>query len=123
MYVVAVTVAFEHRHVVERIDLADALMLVESVATARISADGNSAVYRADIGADSPEDAVPLALEPARQVAAALGIGHHALTAQVEEDDAGIDDPTGRRVVLRSRAYDVGGHRSTTTWPSSTETG
>jgi hypothetical protein len=120
-FVVAVTVALDEAHGIDRSDVASAFIAVDSVATARVSADGTSVVYRADIAARTPEEAVEPALEPARRVASRLGITHRPLGAQVEEEDPHATLPTGRRVVLRATRLDA--QRSTTTSPSSTDTG
>jgi hypothetical protein len=101
-YVATVTVGFADatRLVVRAI--ADALMDVPAVATARVSPDGGSAIYRVDVEADAVESAAAAAVAPASKVTDALGIDHRILTVDVEEEAEEVPY-THRSVVFRSR--------------------
>jgi hypothetical protein len=114
-----VIVRFRADEPIDAVRAADAFMTIDEIATVRVSSDGNTAVYRADVGADTAEGAVPGALSPAQSVAARLQAEHWLLGLTIEEDDETVTTLTGRRVVLYSEPE----RRSTTTRPSSTDTG
>ena len=83
-------------------EIADALMLVPEVSTVRVEDGGRSTVYRADLVASSPAEAVPGAGAPAARAAELLHAPFRLLSVAIEEDDDSVPR-TGRGVVLERR--------------------